>query len=126
MLDVRSAIDLNCSDDRTFLRLVRKMASLNDMKNVEHLDTICRNMPRFLSFKLQENYCYHCDEYQQGKKCRKDDCKAKKRLCIPKDNTLGLFDHVNFSLLSVHLERLPVIQTNERNYLFLLVCKNKD
>ena len=99
MFDVRYVIDLNnCSDDRTFLRLVRKMAFLDNHKSVEHLDTLCRTKPRFLSFKLQENYCCHCDEYQQGKKCRELGCKANQRLCIPKDNTLGSFDHVNFSL----------------------------
>ena len=92
---------IHYSDERIFLRLVRKMAFLEKMDHVDQLDNICRKNPRFMSFKLIENYCADCDEYQQGLTCRELGCKSRKGYCIPKDNTLGSFDNVNFSFSSV-------------------------
>ena len=72
--------------------MVRKMAYLSKMDHADQLDNICRNHPRFMSYKLSQNYCVDCDEYQQGKKCRELGCRGKQGFCIPKDNTLGSFD----------------------------------
>ena len=109
-------------DERTFLHLVRKMAFLAKMDHVDQLDNICRKHPRLMSFKLYENYCAHCDEYQQGFTCRELGCKARKGYCIPKENTLGSFELQTFSQL--YLER--IIQTRNRNDLFLLASQIKD
>ena len=75
------------------------MAFLENMNHVDQLDDICRKHPRYMSFKLRENYCADCDEYQQGLTCRELGCKARKGYCIPKGNTLGSFDYVNFFFL---------------------------
>ena len=85
-------------DERIFLRLVRRMAYLDKMTSVDHLDSILRKHPRFINYKLPENYCVDCDEYQSGMKCRELGCKSAKGYCIPKENTLGLFVSDRFSL----------------------------
>ena len=69
------------------------MAFLSKLTSVDHLDSILRAHPRFMKFKLRENYCADCDEYQSGKKCREIGCKAPKGWCIPKENTLGPFEN---------------------------------
>ena len=78
-------------DERVFFRLVRHAASLATMNAVDQMEAIFKEKPHFLQYKLRQNYCVECGEYQTGlKNCQEPGCSAN-GYCIPRNNSLGKF-----------------------------------
>ena len=78
------------SVEKIFLKLVRKVAYLDKSSDVDLLDSMLKEKPELLKYKLRKNYCGVCNEFSNGDMCKELDCKTRKKPhCIPTDNTLG-------------------------------------
>ena len=78
------------SDEKIHLKLIKKVAYLDKMSDIELVDQMLKENPKFMHYRLRKNFCASCKEYSNGDMCKERDCKSRKKPhCIPQDNTLG-------------------------------------